>query len=146
MPTGQEHEKTKKSTPPVSDELALVLYAALLAMWIGCLLWSSLASHLPFVPKILAWDKLQHFFAYAILMFFAGNFFRSLLRDRRKGLITGFLFTTGFGLLMEIAQETLSASRQADWKDFVANTLGAGLVFTIALLKKEKNCHHTKVF
>ena len=138
MPTGQRHEKKNKSTPLISDEVALVLYAALLATWIGCLLWSSLASHLPTVPRIFAWDKLQHFSAYAILMFFAGNFFRSLLKHYRKGWITGFLFAIGFGLLMEIAQETLSTSRQADWKDFVANTLGAGLVFAIALLKSRK--------
>ncbi|MBE0503140.1 MAG: VanZ family protein [Desulfuromonadales bacterium] len=138
MLTGQRHEKKETPTHLISDEVALVLYAALLATWIGCLLWSSLASHLPTVPKIFAWDKLQHFSAYAILMFFSGNFFRSLLKHRRKGWITGFLFTVGFGLLMEIAQETISTSRHADWKDFVANTLGAGLVFTVALLKKEK--------
>jgi VanZ family protein len=72
-------------------------------------------------------------------MFFAGNFFRALLKHHRKGWATGFLFTVGFGVLMEIAQETLSTSRQADWKDFVANTLGAGLVFAVALFKKEKS-------
>lgn len=135
MPTERHHEKTNKSSPLISDEVALVLYAALLAMWIGGLLWSSLASHLPTVPKIFTWDKLQHFSAYAILMFFSGNFFRALLKHHRKGWIAGFLFTVGFGFLMEIAQETLSASRQADWKDFVANTLGAGLIFAVALLK-----------
>jgi VanZ family protein len=138
MPTGQRHEKKNKLAPFISDEVALVLYAALLATWIGGLLWSSLASHLPTVPRVFSWDKLQHFSAYAILMFFSGNFFRSLLKDHRKGWITGFLFTIGFGLLMEVAQETLSTSRQADWKDFVANTLGAGLVFVIALLKSRK--------
>ena len=138
MPTGQHNKKKNNPTPLISDEIALVLYAALLAMWIGGLLWSSLASHLPSVPRIFAWDKLQHFSAYAILMFFSGNFFRSLLKHRHKGWITGFLFTVGFGLLMEVAQESLSTSRQADWKDFVANTLGAGLVFAIALLKSRK--------
>lgn len=138
MPTEQRHEEKNISPPLISDEVALVLYAALLAAWIGCLLWSSLASQLPTVPRILAWDKLQHFSAYAILMFFSGNFYRALLKHHRKGWITGFLFTIGFGLLMELAQEALSASRQADWKDFVANTLGAGLVFSIALLKNRK--------
>jgi len=138
MPTGQRHEKKNKSTPLISDEVALVLYAALLATWIGCLLWSSLASHLPTVPRVLAWDKLQHFFAYAILMFFSGHFFKSLFKHRLRGWITGFIFTVGFGLLMEIGQETLSTSRQADWKDLIANTLGAGLVFAGALLEKRK--------
>jgi VanZ family protein len=138
MPTGQRHKKENKLTPLISDEVALVIYAALLAAWIGCLLWSSLASHIPTVPRLLAWDKLQHFSAYAILMFFSGNFFKSLFKHRFKGWIAGFIFTVGFGLLMEIGQETLSTSRQADWKDLVANSLGAGLILAIALLKKEK--------
>lgn len=138
MPTGQRQNKESGSNSLVSDEVALVIYAALLAIWMGCLLWSSLASHLPTVPRILTWDKLQHFFAYAILMLFSGHFFKSLFRNRQKGWIIGFIFTLGFGLLMEIGQETLSTSRHADWKDLVANSLGAGLIFAIALLKREK--------
>lgn len=138
MPTGQRQNKESGPNSLVSDEVALVIYAALLAIWMGCLLWSSLASHLPTVPRILTWDKLQHFFAYAILMFFSGHFFKSLFRNRQKGWIIGFIFTLGFGLLMEIGQETLSTSRHADWKDLVANSLGAGLIFAVALLKREK--------
>jgi len=138
MPTGQRQDKESGPNSLISDEVALVIYAALLAIWMGCLLWSSLASHLPTVPRILTWDKLQHFFAYAILMFFSGHFFKSLFRNRQKGWIIGFIFTLGFGLLMEIGQETLSTSRHADWKDLVANSLGAGLIFAIALLKREK--------
>jgi VanZ family protein len=138
MPTGQRHDKENGPTPLVSDEVALVVYAALLAAWMGCLLWLSLASHLPPVPRILAWDKLQHFFAYAVLMFFSGNFFRLLFKKRLKGWIAGFILTLGFGLLMEIGQETLSTSRYADGKDLVANSLGAGLILAIALLTKQK--------
>jgi VanZ family protein len=136
MPTGQHQKRERGPDSGVSDEVALVIYASLLSAWIGCLLWSSLASHLPTVPRILAWDKLHHFFAYAVLMFFSGNFFKLLLKKRQKGWIIGFIFTAGFGLLMEIGQETLSISRNADWKDFVANSLGAGLVLAIALLKR----------
>jgi glycopeptide antibiotics resistance protein len=138
MPTGRRQKIENKPASLVSDEIALVIYAALLAAWIGCLLWSSLASDLPTIPRILAWDKLQHFFAYAVLMFFSGHFFKLLIKKRQKGWIIGFLFTVGFGLLMEIGQKTLTSSRQADWKDLVANTLGAGLVLAIALLTKEK--------
>ena len=138
MPAGQRHNKKNELTPLVSDEVALVIYAALLAAWMGCLLWSSLASHLPTVPRILAWDKLLHFFAYAILMFFSGNFFRLLLKKRLIGWIIGFTLTLGFGFLMEIGQQTLSTSRHADWKDLVANALGAGLILAIALLSHQK--------
>lgn len=136
MTTGQR--KAGGTAPVISDEVALVVHAALLAAWMGFLLWSSLAAHLPSIPRLLAWDKLQHFFAYAILTFFAGNFFNSLLKSRRKGWIIGFVYAVGFGLLMEIGQNMLSTSRYADWKDLVANTLGAGLVLSVALLRGEK--------
>ena len=86
MPTGQHHDKANKTTSLVSDEVALVIYAALLATWMGCLLWLSLASRLPSVPRLLAWDKLQHFFAYAVLMFFSGNFFRLLFKKAPERL------------------------------------------------------------
>jgi glycopeptide antibiotics resistance protein len=134
MPTGQRHDKTNKTTPFVSDEVALVIYAALLAAWMGCLMWLSLASRLPSVPRLFAWDKLQHFSAYAVLMFFSGNFFRLLFKKRLKGWIIGFIFSVGFGLMMEIGQMSLSASRHADWKDLIANSLGAGLILAVALL------------
>lgn len=137
MPTKPRQQK-EDQTPVVSDEVLLVIYAALLAIWIGCLLWSSLTSHLPTVPRFLAWDKLHHFFAYAILMLFSGLFLKTLLKDRLKGWMIGFTFTLGFGLLMEIGQATLSTTRHADWKDFIANSLGAGLILAIVLLKNNK--------
>ena len=128
----------KEVTPLVSDEVALVIAAALLAIWVGCLLWSSLASNLPALPHILAWDKLQHFLAYAILMFFSGRFLHLLYKNRLKGWIVGFIFTLGFGILMEIGQETITTSRHADGADIIANALGAGLVLFLALSRRVK--------
>lgn len=137
MPTTRRQLKSKESTAVVSDEVALIIHAALLATWMGLLLWSSLASDLPAVPRILAGDKLQHLLAYAVLMFFSGRFFKSLSRSHLKGWLFGFIFTVGFGFLMEIGQETLSLSRHADWKDLVANTIGAAFILFISLLKKK---------
>lgn len=137
MSTGHDRRIKDKRSALISDEAALVLYAALLATWIGCLLWASLSSHLPNIPRVLAWDKMQHFFAYAVLMFFSGNFFKSLLKTHTKGLTLGFTFTVAFGLLMEIGQLSLTTSRNADWKDLIANALGAGMIFIIALLKRK---------
>lgn len=138
MPTATHRNKENKASPIVSNEVTLVISAALLATWIGCLLWASLASHLPQVPRILAWDKLQHFTAYAILMLLSGRFIQLLLRNRVRGWIVGFIFTVGFGLLMEFGQETLTSNRHADWKDFTANSLGATIILFIALFKKNK--------
>lgn len=138
MPSDQRQKDEGAMRPFISDEVALVLYAALLAAWIGCLIWGSLASHLPSIPRFLVWDKLRHFLAYAILMFFSGNFFRPLCKNYQWGWRIGFIFTVGFGLLMEIAQQNLTTTRQADWKDLLANSLGALLIFVIMQLKKQK--------
>lgn len=138
MPITHRQLKTKETIAVVSEEVALLIHAALLATWMGSLLWSSLASDLPAVPRILAGDKLQHLFAYAVLMFFSGRFFKSLSRSHLKGWLIGFIFTVGFGFLMEIGQETLSVSRHADWKDLVANTIGAALILVISLLRNGK--------
>jgi hypothetical protein len=138
MPAGERHNRKNAPTPVVSDEVALVIYAALLATWMGCLLWSSLASNLPPVPRFLAWDKLQHFVAYAILIPVPRNFLKPLLNNRPQGWIIGFIHTRGFGLRMEFGHQTHSTSRHADGKDLVANALGAALIFAIALLCKEK--------
>lgn len=137
MPIAQRQEK-EKAPPIISDEVALVISAALLATWIGFLLWSSLASHFPALPRFLAWDKLQHLLAYAILMLLSGRFFKLLFDNRIRSWIFGFIFTIGFGLLMEIAQEALTTSRHADWMDLAANSLGAGLILLIALMQKKK--------
>lgn len=118
------------------NEIALVIHAALLAAWITCLIWLSLASHPPVVPRLLAWDKLHHALAYAILMLLSGRFFSLLWRRTLHGWVSGFVFSLAFGLLMEIAQGTLTTNRYADYQDLIANAIGAGLVFAIALIRQ----------
>lgn len=118
--------------------LTLVLRAALLAAWIGCLLWLSLASKLPSVPSILAWDKLQHAVAHAILTLLAGRFFTSLWRSDRLGWWSGFSLSVVFGLFIEWAQGALTRHRHADWHDVLANLVGAGCVLVVALMLTRK--------
>lgn len=118
------------------NEIALVVHAALLAAWITCLIWLSLTSHPPIVPRLLAWDKLHHVLAYAVLMLLSGRFFTLLWRRPLPGWISGFTFSLAFGLLMEVGQGTLSTNRHADYRDMIANAIGAGLVFAIALIRQ----------
>lgn len=128
-PEGNNHEHAN---------LTLVLRAALLAAWIGCLLWLSLASKLPPVPTILAWDKLQHAIAHAILTLLAGRFFVSLWRSHRHGWWSGFGLSLLVGLVIEVAQGTFTRNRQADWHDLIANLVGAGCVLLVALVLTRK--------
>lgn len=133
MPSALRQNKNREEKTTMSDEVALVLYAAMLAIWTGALLWTSLTPTLPYIPRILSWDKLHHFSAYAMLMFLSANFFQLLIKKRVKGAIIAFIFTLSFGTIMEIGQGILSTSRHADWNDLLANTLGAALIFTLLL-------------
>ncbi|WP_373975378.1 VanZ family protein [Chitinibacter sp. SCUT-21] len=67
-------------------------------------------------PTVENGDKFQHFFAYAILAFFA---FRL-----KPGLLRVWLFAAGMGVTVELAQ-SLTSWRSFDVLDMVANGLGA---------------------
>lgn len=116
------------------DNVALVWRAILLAGWMGLLLWLSLASRLPSVPRVFAWDKLHHALAHAVLAWLAGRFFILLWRSERSGWWSGFLLSLLFGIFVEVAQGMLTANRHADWHDLAANIVGAGSVVLVALL------------
>lgn len=98
---------------------------AWLAM-IGAVTATSLmsASHLP-PPAFDGMDKVEHLLGYFVLSAWAVNLFG---RRRPQALAAVALIALGVGL--EIAQGALTASRQADSADALANTLGvfAGLL------------------
>jgi len=103
--------------------------------WGLVLLFFSLAN-LPPAPigGWLSWDKLQHAVAYGILTFLGG---RSLVLFG-WGLRRGWFFSVGiaclFGGILEILQMWLTRYRTAEWGDFLADGLGAGIVCAAALL------------
>lgn len=136
MPTSPQPDR--RQTPPQNEAL-LVVDALLLVGWMGCLLWGSLATSLPRTPLFQLWDKLQHFFAYAVLMFFAGRFFERLLRRDLSGWLTGFAVSVFFGLSLEFLQGALTRVRHFDLFDLAANTLGAATTFLIVQIFKKRS-------
>jgi len=82
------------------------------------------ASDLP-PPPFDGVDKLEHFLAYLVLSGYAVMLFE---RRRAQALAAAGLIALGVGL--EIAQGALTASRQADSADALANSIGvlAGLM------------------
>jgi len=90
------------------------------------------AGELPPVP-FDGFDKLQHFFGYAVLSAYAAMLFARL---RSQALAAAGLFALGIGL--EVAQGLLTASRQADIADAIANALGvlAGLTISATPLAR----------
>lgn len=75
-------------------------------------------------------DKVVHFLFYSIL-------FLLIIRGARQGAPAGqelsvirrsvFLITVAYGGLIELYQGYLLTDRVADWVDFMANVIGAGI-------------------
>ncbi|HVI25384.1 MAG TPA: VanZ family protein [Xanthomonadaceae bacterium] len=102
-----------------------------LALWVLAVLAAIAVELLPamFLPRVPAGgDKLEHVLGYALLAFAAGQVFA-----RRAWARVGIGLVL-LGLLLEIAQGTLTATRSADPGDALANgagvLLGLGCAFT----------------
>ncbi len=117
----------------VSYRKCLLSRLTALLLWAGCLLWLSLTPSPPSPPSaLLAWDKLQHAGAYALLTLLLGRFFILWRPLSRHSWLSAWLVAVVFGGLIEILQGTLSDIRQAEWGDLMANAIGASLVVVIA--------------
>ena len=73
-------------------------------------------------PSGLGWDKLNHAGAIAAA---TGLAYLSL-QPRRWAAAAAFTYGASLGILIEILQATLTASRSAEWADVVADLVGAG--------------------
>ena len=77
-------------------------------------------------------DKLVHFIAFAALAF-------PLARTGRLGLVVVFIGASAFGGLIELIQPTFN--RSADLGDWVADTVGAVIGISAALLYRRLRRH-----
>jgi glycopeptide antibiotics resistance protein len=88
-------------------------------------------------------DKVNHAIAHFI---FVGLWFLSfyfyLNKSKKQALKMAFIGAFLFGIVIEILQHTLTESRQADYKDIIANVVGAliaVLIINLLTLSKVKN-------
>ena len=91
---------------------------------------------LPDVPVSFA-DKIFHFLAYfvfVLLWYFALFFFFNLKKS--KAVLYAFVWAVFFGLIIEVLQDTLTASRALDVYDALANSLGALIASLVLWFKK----------
>ena len=81
-------------------------------------------------------DKIFHSLTYVILAFL---WFYSLVfhfkTSKIKSIIYASIISIFFGIIIEILQGTLTKTRQADFLDILANSLGVLLVALLLLLK-----------
>lgn len=108
----------------------LVHARAWLALWILALVVVAVGSllppsALPEAPRVS--DKLVHVAMYFALMAAAVQLFAS-----RGALLAVSFALAVFGLLLELAQGTLTTTRMFEWGDVAANTLGVVLGLGLA--------------
>lgn len=103
------------------------------AAWTVAILWLSLTSHPPhFNEFLLNWDKFDHAAAYALLTLLGGWMFGLYLRSSARAWLVAFIFSVVLGGLMEIAQGLFTVVRTPDWRDLLADAVGAGLIYVVA--------------
>jgi VanZ family protein len=99
----------------------------LYALATGVVLYMCLAPT-PDVPGAsLLWDKAEHAITWAIL---TGS--GLLLSPRRPRAIV--LYSLGLGAGIEVLQAAMDFGRQGDWRDFAADSIGAGLALLAWML------------
>ena len=79
------------------------------------------------LPKLGLTDKLEHMIAYGGLALWFGG----LLAPRRYWYLGLALLALGGGI--EIAQGLMGLGREADWRDFYADGLGAALGLSLSM-------------
>ena len=83
-------------------------------------------------------DKLFHSLAYFILTFlWYGAFFHKFKLNKTKALIYAVLISIIFGIIIEVLQGILTATRDSDIQDVFANTLGAVVASLIIGIKNK---------
>lgn len=109
-----------------------VLWANLYLGWIVILVWLSLTSGpSPWNLGFALEDKLNHAAAYAVLAFL-GERVWSQVPWVRRAWATSLAVALLMGALMELAQAAFTHVRVAEWGDWIADGLGAGLGLFIA--------------
>ncbi|MBJ6368015.1 VanZ family protein [Snuella sedimenti] len=77
-------------------------------------------------------DKIFHFLTYCVLTFLWVNaLFYFFKFTRAKAIIVAAIISIGFGILIEVLQGTVTASRASDLYDVAANTFGVLLAVLV---------------
>ncbi|MFG6684959.1 VanZ family protein [Mariniflexile sp. HNIBRBA6329] len=81
-------------------------------------------------------DKIFHFLVYTVLAFlWFSSFFYTFKFKEKIALLYATLLSIVFGIIIEVLQGALTASRSFDIYDVVANTMGVFLTVIIIFFK-----------
>ena len=112
-------------------------------LYVGSITALSLARFIlnPMLRDIPNSDKIGHTIAYFcfVLVWFIYFFFaKNETWPMRRSYTVAFAFAFGYGVLMELAQGSLTTYRSQDFMDIIANTSGAILAVLLIIVSKEK--------
>jgi len=121
------------------------LYFWAAVVWSGIIIYFSLVqlNNAP-LGNVTNIDKYVHCFFHFILTTLCFLFFKSKAVNQgdKKSLVFSFAFSLLFGIGIEIAQNTFTATRQSDVLDVLANIVGASsaaiLIIMFSLFRKSK--------
>ncbi len=75
--------------------------------------------------KISGFDKVAHAIIHLVFTFLWFMSFINLKIELKKAALFAFLFSVFFGIMIEVLQQILTTTRQADILDILANITGA---------------------
>ncbi|WP_052143696.1 VanZ family protein [Wocania ichthyoenteri] len=83
-------------------------------------------------------DKIFHFLVYSVLAFlWVNTFFFKFKYKKTKAIIYAALFSIIFGIIIEVLQGSVTASRHTDVYDAIANTLGVLFMVLLLLINRK---------
>ncbi len=89
--------------------------------------------------KISGFDKVVHAIIHLVFTFLWFMSFVSLKFKYKKALVFAFLFSIAFGISIEILQQLLTTTRQADILDVLANIFGGFLAVCLVHFLEKRN-------
>lgn len=114
-------------------------------LWIAFILYGTLtpSQHLPKsrLLEVNYSDLVIHFFLWAIMMFlllWEMNYSKLSKKQRRKHAFIALYVCLGLGFFSELAQHLFIASRSGNIFDFVADSLGAAVIYLVLFFWKRK--------
>jgi len=112
-------------------------------IWVLLIIFLSLTPQPPQLPvPLLSWDKLQHAFAYALLMFLTGYSWNKVWPAWLRVWQWAAISSLALGCFLEVLQGMMKLGRSAELNDVFANTCGvlaaALLIRTWRLLPRKR--------